>query len=492
MLYRLYSERKRLLLLLVVLLGIGITIFLILRPTRFFTKAQESDRVETENGVISGNVTVIDDQTASGGKFARLKSSETIAGTTYYIDCLSGSDTDSGTSETTAWKTLSKASQASLSPGDGLLLKRGTTCTGSLALPWNGSDTTPIRIDAYGTGDLPTIESNVNNARLVNVTGSYITIENLFAKGIAPSTEAACDNNPKGYIIGFQLDDTSHHITLRNSQASGSYAGVYIKSGSNNNKILNNTINNNNMMNPLDVGGDGDAGAFGVLIHGADNEIAYNTLSGHDACSYDYDRDGSDVEIYGGSRNVIHHNKASQSDHFSELGKNSSQSSSDNTYAYNSFTSTLTDSVFLNTRGEGHTYGPIYNTKVFNNSTYLTGSQSQGIVCSNCGSTILTLRNNILWANWKSIYSSTSFTEFNNIYWKIGGNPLIQGFTISSTSQIADPRYVNPQTGDLHIQSDSPAVDAGSNESVSAGFSVDLDGKAVPSGLLPDVGAYEL
>jgi hypothetical protein len=51
-----------------------------------------------------------------------------------------------------------------------------------------------------------------------------------------------------------------------------------------------------------------DCGAFGVLLSGDRTEVAYNTISGSDAFSYDYGRDGSAIEVYGGQANFIHDN----------------------------------------------------------------------------------------------------------------------------------------------------------------------------------------
>lgn len=485
------KQKKAILLLGVLVLGVPLTIFSLLKVQELRGHAQEYDRIEAEDAVASGNATTLTDASASQGSYVKLRKSSQVTGKSYFIDCTSGNDNNVGTSQSTAWKTFSKIGSLTLSPGDGILLKRSSVCTNALTVPWNGTTEKTITIASYGEGSPPLIRSNVNNERLVNITGSYITLDGIAVEGVAPTLEAGCNNNPKGYIIGFQLDDSSHHITITNSKATGTYAGVYVKSGSRFNSIRSNEFTNNTMMSPLDQGGGGDAGAFGVLLHGSDNDVSYNTISGQDACSYDYGRDGSAVEIYGGSRNSIHHNIASQNDHFTELGKNSTQSSSDNTFAYNIFTSTLTDSVFLNTRGSGSSYGPIYRTSAFNNSVYLTGSQSQGVVCSGCGVDILTLSNNILVANWKSIYASASFDESNNIYWKPGGSPLIQGFTPSSSSKTVDPLYVNPGSQDLHTQASSPARQGGSTKGVTAGYTVDLDGTAVPQGSAVDIGAYE-
>ena len=46
-------------------------------------------------------------------------------GTAYYVDQVAGSDSNSGTSPSTAWKTVGRVNQASFAPGDRILFKRG-------------------------------------------------------------------------------------------------------------------------------------------------------------------------------------------------------------------------------------------------------------------------------------------------------------------------------------------------------------------------------
>src|SRR5581483_6162853 len=98
------------------------------------------------------------------------------AGTTYYVDCAAGSDSAAGTSELAPWRSLSRASQATLLPGDSLLLRRGCTWTGPLTARWSGTPAQPILVGAYGTGALPVIQNVDGNVR---VSGSYLIVENL-------------------------------------------------------------------------------------------------------------------------------------------------------------------------------------------------------------------------------------------------------------------------------------------------------------------------
>jgi hypothetical protein len=97
------------------------------------------------------------------------------APSTYYVDC-AGSDSAAGTSTSTAWRSLDKASAASLAPGDSLLLKRGCRWTGTLTARWNGTSALPITIGSYGSGALPVLENAHEN---LYATGSYLVIREL-------------------------------------------------------------------------------------------------------------------------------------------------------------------------------------------------------------------------------------------------------------------------------------------------------------------------
>ncbi|MFG2895099.1 hypothetical protein [Streptomyces sp. NPDC048248] len=73
----------------------------------------------------------------------------------YHVDCADGSDSAPGTSPATAWRTLEKASAATLRPGDRVLFKRGVTCTGTFAPSASGAAGAPLGAGAYGSGAKP-------------------------------------------------------------------------------------------------------------------------------------------------------------------------------------------------------------------------------------------------------------------------------------------------------------------------------------------------
>ena len=77
--------------------------------------------------------------------------------TEYYINADTGNDENTGTSPETPWKTLKKANNANLKPGDQLLFACGCTWHGQLIISTSGLEKNPIIIDAYGIGPLPII-----------------------------------------------------------------------------------------------------------------------------------------------------------------------------------------------------------------------------------------------------------------------------------------------------------------------------------------------
>jgi hypothetical protein len=400
----------------------------------------------------------------------------------HYVDCSAGNDAWVGTSTTSAWRSLTRANQATLAAGDSLLLKRGCTWTGPLNVRWSGTSTLPILVGAYGTGALPRIQNSHEN---VLISGSNVIVENVFTRSDPVTFDSGCQNQPAGWRVGFRLVSGASYDTIRASEADDQYVGIMIEGGAHHNRVLSNTLRNNNMKDPNFAS---DAGAVGISLMGNDNEVAYNAISGSDTCSELYGRDGAAVEVFGGSRNRIHHNVATQNNNFTELGK---VPSSDNTYAYNKVTSSLATANFLVTRGASTSYGPVYRTKVFNNVVYLSGSQAYAVQCTGgCISSILSMRGNIIWSQDRVGYADAAFDEGNNLYWKSDGAPKVW-FPISSTSRKADPRFVDLAASNLRLQSTSPAINTGGVAALNLGYVLDLDGVALPQGAAPDMGAYE-
>lgn len=390
------------------------------------------------------------------------------SGTAYYVDREGGSDENAGTSPASAWKTLAKASSTVLAPGDQLLLKRDVSWAGSLEIAESGTFSNPISIGAYGVGRMPVVREA---SSCVVLAGSYLVLRNLHADNCS--------------WAGF--DVSGSHNRVGRATSTNNVVGVDIRAGATGNAVVRNRIRDNNKMSVLTPSpSNDDSGAFGIALHGDRTEVAYNTISGSDAFSYDYGRDGSAVEVYGGRSNFIHHNLAVDNQSFTELGNSRA---ADNTYTANVVRSSLPTSTFLVTRGASTGLGPVLGTEVYNNTVYETGASSQGFVCyAGCSADVLVMRNNLIQAAWKAGYADAPFDENTDLFY--GG---VTQFTLGAASLVANPRFVDPSAGDLHLKATSPAVDAG----VDVGLSRDFEDVAVPQDgngdgqAIPDLGAFE-
>ena len=364
----------------------------------------------------------------------------------FYVDNVYGNDGNPGT-QAAPWQSLTRANRQVLAPGDSLLLKRGGFWSGQdLQVSENGTSGARINVDAYGTGAAPVVSGA---SSCVMVTGDYVTVRNLKLD----SCSWAGIEFGEGATFGLaEFNTLSHNI-----------AGANVASGASDNTIQKNTIVDNNKMKvltPCPTNCNDDNGAWGVLLNGDRNVVAYNTISGSDAYSYDYGRDGAAVEIFNGAANIIHRNKAADNETFSELGGSATR---DNSFIYNSVRSAVGQGKFVVLTGVAK------NTTLTNNSVYLTGSISQGIVCSSgCNTGVLHSRNNLIKAVLKAGYADAPFDDAFGIY-----SGFIQ-FALGANSVEADPKFRS--TTDLRVEPASPAVDSGA----SLGYTADVDAQVVP------------
>jgi hypothetical protein len=450
--------------------------------------------------------------------------------TTYYVDC-NGNDSNNGTAENTPWKTIYKASSANLQPGDKLLFKRGCTWSKTstgihLEAKWDGTAQNPITIGAYGTGNLPIIQfdagSDQNKYYAVNVqiTGSYQIIENLETKVINHWKDPNCENQAVGFFVGFNFRPTAHYNILRNSKTSEHTVGIHFFADRNTahsdlpsfNKVINNTVVHNwvmSVLTPFDPNDPryDDIGAWGILLKGNDNEIAYNHIENNNGvCSYENEGStssagyqGNSIELFIAKRNKIHHNTAINDKDFAEIGGDivdKAYNAEDNVFAYNVYVSNAEYARFITNHGMTSIYGPTYGTKLYNNTVYLTGAHSQGVVCVlGCTHEVLVMKNNIIWAIEKAYFTGANqpFLETNNLYWNGTGtfpNNYFQNQTVHSTSKKQNPLFVTAGSN-FKLQSGSPAINAGTIESVNNGWVKDMADITVPQSTLPDIGAYE-
>jgi hypothetical protein len=288
----------------------------------------------------------------------------------------------------------------------------------------------------------------------VRVTGSFVRVTGL---AVRDCTWAGVS------LVG-------SFVRVDHTRVGGAAAGIEVTPGSDSDAIVHDDLIGNDRMAVLTrTPRNDDSGAFGILLRGDRTLVAHNRIEGSDAFSYDYGRDGSAVEVYGGLGDVIVRNVAVDDHAFTELGDSRS---ADNTFAYNLFVSSAPDATFLVTRGAQDHFGPVRDTRVYNTTAVLTGKDSKGVVCyAGCGPGILTLRNDIVVAVGAALEADAPFEETDDVF-----SGTIAGVELGPRSVVADPRFRDPSSGDYRLRPSSPAIGRG----VSLGYSRDLAGTPLP------------
>jgi len=242
----------------------------------------------------------------------------------------------------------------SVHPASGVtyLFKRGATYTGTLTVAADN-----VIIDAYGTGRYP-VFSRSSTGNDLTVSGNADFISHIRLTGHGYQQVPGCGSaSTAGYEVG--VDIGGLHDTVDSVKAYGNlYAGVYVEPGGAYATISHSIFDGVNSLNPSNLG----AGAFGILIWGNHNTVNKDTFANQSTCSPDYGRDGSGVEIYHGSYNLIEHSTGWNDSDFTELGGSGATT---NTYLDNTFSA---PGEFLVTRGSGdRADGPVYNTLLIGN-----------------------------------------------------------------------------------------------------------------------------
>ena len=111
-------------------------------------------------------------------------------GKTYYVDSKGGNDSNDGTSESKAFKTLDKVNGLNLEPGDTVLLKKGSVFEDQ-ALKFTKEDSgtaeAPVKVSTYGEGKRPQINTNGHGQWELNY-GNPLDNQNHKWKGTVSSS----------------------------------------------------------------------------------------------------------------------------------------------------------------------------------------------------------------------------------------------------------------------------------------------------------------
>jgi hypothetical protein len=451
-------------------------------------------------------------------------------GTTRYV-ATTGNDATGDGSISNPFKTLSRANNASTS-GDTIYIRGGTYYpTSCQRLNKNGLSTAWITYTAYpgenviidgrntpGAGSTDAV-IQIRDANYTRVTGinisnaarsaihiyyrdNYIRIDNCSIfntsqRGIIASPETSgLDINHVTVEHNF-LNWTNNHWNANSGGETISFSGVTVKNFDINNNYLsrtckesidvkngaNNGTIHHNIINCTQVKSLGSAGwaggspwqnGRGIYADGysyTDSNISiYNNFVWGNQTTIDIGAElgGSirDISVY---NNVIN---PSGTAHGITISTNPLNIKFKNIYIYsNTVYSSGLGNAFRNTQYKERLQNLVVKNNIFQTASYYTIYQNH----LNVTDGVTTITNNLY-------YRATGVGH--NI-WTATEDPA-NGW---GTSQVlANPLFVNKNTGNFHLNSTSPAIDVGSSLYVP---SVDYDGNTRPKGLGYDIGAYE-
>ena len=200
---------------------------------------------------------------------------------TYYVST-SGSDSNSGTSSSSPWKTISKINSVNLNPGDNVLFHGGQTFTGSLNIGSGdtGSSSSPVTFGSYD--GQATISSGKSTGALVN-NASGIWFDNLQFVG-TPGSGTQSGINFQGYSKGtYYTNDRVEDCSISGYW----YAGILIEGGYTNGGFTGLEITNNTIFNNVEAGidsvGPSDTSILNPYV--AYNQVYNNYGDGYSTCT---------------------------------------------------------------------------------------------------------------------------------------------------------------------------------------------------------------
>lgn len=225
--------------------------------------------------------------------------------------------------------------------------RRGARYTGTLAVSAGH-----VRITSYGRGRYP-VFSRGSRGSDIELSGYDDLVENIRLTGHGYQRVPGCGPaRTADYEFGVNI--TGSHDTVESVIVYGNlYAGVYVEADGSHATIIGSRFHHVDSLNPNYLG----AGAFGILLWGNHNTIVRDKFNDQSVCSPVYGKDGSGVEVYHGSSNLIAGCTGKNDSDFTELGGRGARN---NVYRHDRFAG---KGQFLVTRGSRDKLdGPVRNT----------------------------------------------------------------------------------------------------------------------------------
>ncbi len=220
---------------------------------------------------------------------------------TYYVST-SGSDSNSGTSSSSPWKSIAKVNTVNLNPGDSVLFKGGDTFDGTLNVGSGdtGSSSSPVTFSSYS--GQATINSGKSNGALVN-NCTNVVFNDLKFTGTSAGSGTQSGITFQGYTNNYYYSGDK----VENCNISGYYyAGILLEGGYTNGGLTGVVLTNNSVYNNVNSGIDSVGSAATSLenITVSYNQVYNNYGDGHSAAT------GNGIELGDVTNAMVEYNVA--------------------------------------------------------------------------------------------------------------------------------------------------------------------------------------
>ncbi len=452
-------------------------------------------------------------------------------GTTYYVSSSSGSDSNTGTSMSSPWQTITKVNAGFYSPGDSILFKSGDTWVGSpnfpttLITPDAGSSGSPITYGSYGTGAAPILDGGNSLTTLITISQNYITVTGLQLQNATKTwiTFTGTTGTTITYVtaknaatwgfygisgVGNTLID---HTTCTSDSNWTMIAWCFVAQGNGPFTFTNNTCDLRNL-NPstsssacVQLNGSSNAVIEYNYAYGGSQAFAIKAGSinpatitgGLIADNYAYQifklggGDGESIELTGSAANPQSGVTVTRNVIVCQSGSGGTSNAIGHYYSTNDIVSSnvivgacgTENSVHISSSSSGYYY----------NNTFSGGTGTYGIHVLP-GSSV-TAENNIFDDFSIGIFCDgcASVTEDYDLYNSNVPTPVYKAALGSHSATVTDPQFVNSPpaaANDVKLQPSSPAIGAGASLGSSFSSILNPSGTAVPFGTFDQSSAW--
>ncbi|WP_068501816.1 right-handed parallel beta-helix repeat-containing protein [Paenibacillus kribbensis] len=359
----------------------------------------------------------------------------------------------------------------------------------------------------------------------VHGSGGFINLSNNkihdIKNTVTPTGKDRLGRDAHGIAVyGTKAPASIHDLTISGNElynlVLGSSESLVLNGNVDGFAVTDNLIHNNDNIGIDLIGFEGTAPntaydqARNGLVKG--NRV-YNNSSNNNPSYKQDDNSAGGIYVDGGKDSIIEQNYSYNNDIGIEIASEHVGKATSNI--------TVRSNVIYNNRltgiamgGYDDERGSTVNCKIVNNTLYKNdtfgGGSGQLFIQYDTQNNVI--KNNIFVASSTDVLIYNEYTKNSgnvvdyNLYFAPGGSSEVNwiwknkeytGFSAYKSgtgndahSLFADPKFVNAANGDFHLQSSSPAIDAGNTDRAIIG-TLDIDGKPRVQGAAVNIGAYE-